>query len=41
MQLIASTRPSLAWTRRNIRDAAMCTTRHHASASLETTLKKL
>jgi hypothetical protein len=39
MQSVASTRPSSVWTRCNLRDGATCTTRFHASTSLEAKLK--
>jgi hypothetical protein len=35
MQPVASTHPSSACLRRNLRDGAMCTTRRRASASLQ------
>jgi hypothetical protein len=37
-QPVASTYPSLTCLRRNLRDGAMCTTRHRASASLRARL---
>jgi hypothetical protein len=37
-QHVASTRPSSAWTRRNLCDGATCTTQYRASASLEARL---
>jgi hypothetical protein len=39
MQLVASTRLSLASTQRNPHDDDTCTTRRHISASLEARLK--
>jgi hypothetical protein len=39
MQPVASTRPSSACLRRNLRDGAMCTTRRRASAGLQARLE--